>query len=132
MLLFISLFLGYKPYSLSYSTGNTLLLSSRNESSTKHQFISIDDSLNSTILSTLTSPMAQKSLTRTFSFGHSDVQDAVICYSQEEPGTLHLNRSNQRLQHFRIGSCPLDIQPCNDKLCFLTDNRFFLLSPKLS
>jgi hypothetical protein len=121
--------IGYKPYSLSYSTGKTLLLSSRNQSTTKHQLISIDDSLNPTVLSTLTSPKAQKSLTKTFSFGHSSVQDTVICYSQEEPGSLCLSRSDQQLQHFKIGSCPLDIQSCNDQLAFLTDNRFFLLSP---
>lgn len=110
---------------------NTVLLSSRNKNSTKHQVINIDDRFNSTVLSTVTSPMAQKSLTKTFAFGNPDIQDAIICYSQEESGTLCLSRSNQELQRFRIGSCPLDIQPFNDHLSFLTDNRFFLLSANI-
>lgn len=123
----------YKPYSLSFVDGSkdTILLSSRNTTSTKHQHVNIDENYNTSIISTFDSPHPQKSLTRTFSFVPDTNSPMIFCYSDESNGMLRMNRSSQELQHFRIHSCPLDIKLYSErKPAFLTDNRLFLLDPK--
>ncbi|KAI7898603.1 uncharacterized protein BX663DRAFT_524057 [Cokeromyces recurvatus] len=126
---------GYKPFSFSFNYGSesSLLLSSRNNIATKHQLLKLNEDYSTTVIATLDFQLPQKNLTRTCSYVmHPDImdnQESVICYSNEVEGMLCLSKSNQdKLQHFRINSCPLDIQIYDQlRLAFLTDNRFFLL-----
>ncbi|KAL9559239.1 hypothetical protein MBANPS3_000506 [Mucor bainieri] len=123
---------GYNPYSLSDHGDQQILLSSRNRATTKHQILDISSKSSSVpIVSTIHSPAPQKGFARTYAYIPQDTQQSpIICYGDEVSGTLNLSREKHILQHFNIHSCPLDISLFDtERLAFLTDNRFFLLSP---
>ncbi|KAI8355151.1 hypothetical protein BD560DRAFT_209407 [Blakeslea trispora] len=122
---------GDKPYSFTRHAHqqDAYLLSCRNKSITRHYLIQSDQQLM-----VVHSSYGQRGLTRTHAYGTTEhLADSIVCYAQEEKGSLCLYQSDRELQQFQIHSAPLDIQQYHQgQFAFLTDNRFFLLQPTFS